>query len=166
MDRSHLVAAPNEIDGPRVLGFWSWLVDRPVTVVELTRFGDWFLADATGPVHRLDILEGTFAPVCDNVEEYHRRKNKQPERDDWFSEGMVESLHRHGLRPGPGQGFGYKGPPILGGSLERENIIVVELAGWQLFTSMLHQGLSKLPPGTHVTRLEMRPDGTFVLHTA
>jgi hypothetical protein len=62
-DRSHLVAALTEIDAPRILTFWSWLVDRPVTILELTRFGDWFLADADGQVYRLDILEGTFAPV-------------------------------------------------------------------------------------------------------
>jgi hypothetical protein len=55
---------------------------------------------------------------------------------------------------------------VLGGSLGRENIVIVELGGWQLFMSMLHGALSKLPPGTPVTRMEMLPDGSLVLHTS
>jgi hypothetical protein len=164
-DWGDLLAPLTELDVPRVLGSWSWLIDRAVEPLDLSRFGDWFLLDAEGQVLMLDILEGTFEPVCATVAEYQSRKSSRRQRDTWFSEGMVSALHRTGLHPGPTQGFGYRGPPILGGSLGKENIVVVEVASWQLFMSTLHGAVKQLPEGARVTRLEMLPDGALKLHT-
>lgn len=160
-----LIVPLREVDAARLLGFWSWIIDRPVVPIELTRFGDWFLIDDAGAVHRLGILEGAFAKVCATVDEYHSRRDLLEERDEWFSEGMVEALLASGVRPGPGQGFGYRAPPILGASLERENIVIVDLAPWQIFMSMLHEAISRLPAGTAIERLEILADGRLKLHT-
>ncbi len=164
-DWNRLVVPMSEVDPARVLGFWDWLVDRPVGAVELTRFGDWFVADAAGIVYRLDALDGSFTPICNSIAEYQHRKSSLPELDEWFSEATVDALHQAGHLPGAGQGFGYRVPPIIGGPVNRENIVVVELTSWQLFISNVHQAVNALPAGSRVTRMEVQSQGRIKLHT-
>jgi hypothetical protein len=156
----------DEIDVQRLLGSWSWLIDRPLRPIELTRFGDWFLTDRPGCVYRLDALEGTLGPICDTVAEYQRRKTSLPELDTWFSEGMVDALARSGQVPGVHQGVGYRVPPIVGGSLEIDNIYVVELASWQTFMSGLHGAVRQLPPNARILGIEALDDGGIRIVTA
>jgi hypothetical protein len=163
---SRLTVPLSEVDAPRILGFWSWLVDRRLVPVELTRFGDWFLIDQRGAVHRLDALEGKLGPICDSVAEYERRRTQLPELDDWFSEGMVDALDRAGQRPGPRQGFGYRVPPIIGGPVSRDNIYIVEIASWQAFMSRLHEAVRRLPPTAQILGLETLDDGAIRIVTA
>lgn len=149
----------DEVDALRLLASWSWLIDRSVVPVALSRFGDWFLSDSDQHVFRLDILEGAFEPICDSVDQFHRLRSGDLELDDWFQEGMVSSLYRVGMVPGRGEGFGYKLPPVLGGSCERENVVVVKMAPWQIFMAQVHEQVRDLPPGTRIREVSSTPEG-------
>jgi hypothetical protein len=142
-----------------VLGFWGWLVDEPVRVLAVTRFGDWFLETEGGVVKRLSILEGTFEQVCLDAREFETRKSRDDELLEWFQDGMVYSLYRSGLIPRRGQGFGYRVPPILGGPMEKQDIVIVEMASWQFFMAQVHDQVRGIPAGARITRLEMGPEG-------
>ena len=160
-DWQKLTIQLTEVDASRCLGFWAWLIDRPVLPVELTRFGDWFLLDQAGTVHRLDILEGTFAEVCGSATEFRARRSRDAELVDWYQDGMVYAMYASGLCPGRGQGFGYLIPPVIGGALNRENVMIVDTTGWQLFMAQLHDKLRAAPPGSRIQELKMDPSGNF-----
>jgi hypothetical protein len=139
-----------DIDVPRLLAAWRWLVDEPVQPFALTRFGDWFVSDAHGAVHRIDALEGTFAPVCSSLSVFSERRERDDELADWYQDGTVHAAYSAGLMPGPGEGFGYRLPPILGGSTEVHNVVIVDVASWQFFMSQLHEKLRSVPAGARV----------------
>jgi hypothetical protein len=145
------------------LGFWDWLLDKPLTPLELTRFGDWFLSDEANAVYRLDILEGSLEPVCASRAEFARRRPRDAELLDWYQDGMVYAMFEAGSRPGPSQGFGYGVPPALGGSLTRENIVVVDAGAWQLFMAQLHDKLRFVPPSARIKAIEIQASGELKL---
>jgi hypothetical protein len=162
-DWSKLTLALAEVDIAGLLGGWAWLVDRPVNALGMTRFGDWFLEDERGAVHRLDLLEGTFSEVCASVVEYEARRARDDELVDWFQDGMVYALYGAGDVPGRGQGFGYRLPPILGGAVTRDNVVVVDMESWQPFMAQVHQQVRRLPEGARVGGVHLEPDGTVKL---
>ena len=162
---TQLLIPLTEIDVPHVLGHWAWLVDRPVKPLMLNRFGDWFLELPGGGVFRLDILEGTLDQLCSTVDEFHERRVQDDALLDWFQDGMVYAVYESGLVPGRGQGFGYRAPPIIGGSMDRPNVTIVEVAGWQLFMSKLHEQLCTLPPETRVQAIDLDEMGNLTLRT-
>jgi hypothetical protein len=162
-DWSKLTIDLAEVDAGRLLGFWGWLVDRPMRPLVLTRFGDWFLADEAGAVHRLDILEGTFAKVCDSVAEMEARRSGEDELVDWFLGGMVYALYEAGLVPQRGEGFGYAVAPVLGGPLERENVVLVDASAWQLFMAQLHDKLRAVPPGARIVGIDVSDSGELTI---
>jgi hypothetical protein len=129
--------------------------------LELTRFGDWLLLDETNAVNRLDILEGTFEQLCASLAEFKARRSGDAELVEWYQDGMVYAMYAAGARPGAGQGFGYVTPPMIGGSLDRENVTVVEVMGWQLFMAQLHDKLRTVPPGSRISKLKTDSSGNL-----
>lgn len=162
-DWSKLTIPLEEVNPKRLLAVWAWLLDRRVRALTLTRFGDWFLEDEKHAVHRLDLLEGTFSPVCKTVGEYEARRVRDEELANWFQDGMVYAMYRSGQVPGGGRGFGYRLPPVLGGSVTRENIVIVTMDSWQPFMSQIHEQLRRLPPGARVGAVHVNPDGSVRL---
>lgn len=149
----------SEVDAPHLLSCWAWLVEVPVEPIALTRFGNWFVSCADGAVRRLSILEGSFDLACASVGEFHTRKGEDQQLLDWFHDGMVYSAFRTGLVPAKGEGLGYRIPPILGGSLDRENVTVVSMASWQMFMAQLHDQLRFVPDGSDIQELVIHDDG-------
>lgn len=161
-DWKQLAVDLTKIDAARALSFWAWLIEKDAQPLTMSMFGDWFL-QMEGRVFRLDVLEGTFLPVASSVEEFERRKQLDHELVDWFQDGMCYALFRSGLIPGPVQCFGYKIPPVIGGSLQRENICLVEIVSWQLFISQLHHQVQQLPPNARIRRLNVAPNGLLTI---
>jgi hypothetical protein len=162
-DWTKLTIPLEEVDVPRLLDAWRWLVDVPIEPVALTRFGDWFVTDERGVVHRVDILEGSFDPICESLAEYHARKGEDEELIEWFQDGMVYSAYERGLRPKRGEGLGYRVAPILGASTEIENVTVVSMPSWQLFMSQLHDKLRSVPFDARITKVEVDDSGVVEL---
>jgi hypothetical protein len=150
-----------DVDAPRLLRAWRWLVDEPLTPLALTRFGDWFVVDGTGAVHRIDALEGAFEQICGSASEFHARKSGDSELADWFQDGMVYAAFAAGMVPAAGEGLGYRVPPVLGASTQLENVVVVGVSSWQLFMSQLHDKLRFAPAGARVAKLEMDDAGNL-----
>jgi type VI secretion system (T6SS) immunity protein Tdi1 len=165
-DWSKLTIPLDEVDLERALAYWRWLVDRPFRPIVLTRFGDWFGEVGDGGIYRLDILEGAFTSMCASAAEFAARRDEDQQLVDWFQDGMVYAMYAAGSVPGRGQGFGYAVPPILGGELGRDNVVVVGMNSWQMFTGQLHQQLQALPPGARITGIDVSDDGLVqVRHT-
>ena len=154
---SQLIVDLDEVDVGEALAPWRWLLDRPVSPLCMSRFGDWFLTDAKGSVLHLDILEGTLAPLCSTTDAFHSLRQRDQQLLEWFQDGMVYACYSSGTVPARGQCLSYLVPPLIGGSFDRSNITCAPVSSWQAFMSALHRQALSLPPGARVIRLETDP---------
>jgi hypothetical protein len=150
-DWTDLIMMAGEVDYRQILStHWSWLLPSDMEPVMCTVFGDWFLSDGNGTIHHLDLLEGCVNRVADMRGDFEHLLNDQNQIDTWFLPGFVSSLKAHGVMRSPGQCYGYKIHPILGGPIESANLVLMDFHAWQQICSQLHEQLRKLPPGTRL----------------
>lgn len=155
----------NNIDARNALRFWTWAIDRPVTPLLMTKFGDWFLKDKEGSVHRLSVLDASFERVALTEKEFHQLREEDDQLIEWFWDGLAYSLYESGVTPTATQAFGFKVAPVLGGAFKQENIYLVEMMGYQLWLGQLHQQLSQLEPGTAIDSIDVDDMGRVHLVT-
>jgi hypothetical protein len=120
-----------------LLNEWRWLLGRrSVRPVALSTFGDWFLEDKrTGEILFLDIGMGELELAAPSRNTWRRDCGRR--RQDWLLAGQHALLLGRGLRLRPGECFGWKIPPCLGGSLLVENFEVTPLAAHQRLMAQL-----------------------------
>ncbi len=149
MDWNRLLIRTADVDAPRLLGFWSWLLREPYHPLVLSKFGDWFLMDRAGRVHWLDLLEGSLTEVAPSGPAFQGRLADPAHVDDWFLPGWVDALWEAGQVPGAGQCYGFRVPPRLGGAVDLANVAVADLAAYQAWMAQVH----RVPPGATVSGL-------------
>lgn len=133
--------ALSDLNVAEVLGEWRWLLPATYEPKILTKFGDWFFDAQNGRIQFLDLLEGTLNDLCavcdfqpadpDFIETYKGELSV-----DW-----VEVCRTRNLMLGPGQCFGWRVHPMLGGRFESANIQVFTLA---VYESMLGQSFRQI----------------------
>jgi hypothetical protein len=146
-----LIRTPN-LDCQRLLSYWRWLLQKDYHPIVMTAFGDWFLLDDDGSVHFLDLVVGKLSKAAETGDEFKRVMGRPEKLDDWFMVGLVESLLECGIVLEPGQCYGYKLPPIVGGQLEVANIEPTDIVIHQSLLSQIHEQTRNLPEGTKISR--------------
>lgn len=144
LDWNDLLIRTKDIDAAAMLKDWKWLLRKDYHPVVLTVFGDWFLQDDDGAVFLLDLVGGELTKAADSGPEFQEAMQEEENMDSWFLEYLVEELLRRGVLRGPGQCYGYKTPPILGGRLEADNIEARDIRLHQTVMSHLHQQAREL----------------------
>jgi hypothetical protein len=142
-------------DWPRLLAGWAWLLPPEVAVWLVNRFGDLFLALPDGSVHALDVTAGTLTKLAGSREEFCELVVDEGNADQWLMAPLVDELVEAGLVPGPGQCYGFKFPPVLGGGYTAENTTVLPAADYLGYCGSLHRQLAAVPDGGHVV-IDMR----------
>ncbi len=145
------------------LAWWQHVVPVPGRILGLSMFGDWFLVQDDDKVWRVDVLEGSFAPLGVTEAEFWLRLDTEVAEDEWLQVGHVVSLEERGLVRQRGQCYTYRLMPRLGGPITVDNMTLGELGGWQLFVAQVHQQLDHVPDGARITRLESNADGQVVV---
>ena len=105
-----------DLDCPRLLSYWRWLLQKDYHPIVMTAFGDWFLLDDDGSVHFLDLVAGKLSKAADTGEEFKQVMGRPEKLDEWFMADLVQALLDAGIVLGPGQCYGYKIPPVVGRS--------------------------------------------------
>lgn len=141
-----------DIDCPRLLSYWRWLLQKDYHPIVMTAFGDWFLLDDDGSVHFLDLVAGKLSKAAETGDEFKQVMGRPEKLDEWFMAGLVESLLDNGIALELGQCYGYKLPPIVGGQLEVENIEPTDIVIHQSLLSQIHEQTRNLPEGTKISR--------------
>ena len=104
-----------------LLSDWRWLVGEEVEIVLIGSLGDLFLRDESGQILWLDQGSGRLSVIAESEEEF-RQLLQQPEQvNEWFLPQIVGDLLLLGRRLAPGECFGYKLPPMVGGQVEPDN---------------------------------------------
>ena len=136
-----LVSEVRDADALAWLEPWSCLVHGPVSVVFLSKFGDWFLRRPDGSTDELSILEGTFSKIAESPEEFAALVNSTEWQEEHLLSYHVYLLHERGLIPGPGECYALAPPPLLSGKIDIEHASVMSMGLWQSICVQVFQKL-------------------------
>jgi hypothetical protein len=137
-------------DWPQLLAGWARLLPREFTVLLMNRFGDLFLVYSDGTVHMLDVGGSTVDCVAASRDDFWTRINQDDNANQWLMIPLVDKLVAAGLTLGPGQCYGYKLPPVLGGTYSVENTAMLPITEHLAFSADLHEQLGSVPDGEQV----------------
>ncbi len=132
-----------------------WLVPADYTAIQMTKFGDWFFADAVGRVFFLDLIEGNLCQVASSIAEYNQLKNTSEKQSKWFLDGFVFRCDSEGLLLHEGECYGWKVHPMIGGKFEFANIQIFSLRVYQSLMGQLWRQLKQLKPGDPIPQIEI-----------
>lgn len=145
-----------DLDGAALLAAWAGRLPESVRLLGVSAFGDLFLEGPDGAVRMLDLVSGGIRQVAVCREEFDWGLSDDRHRDEWLLAGLGGRAARAGLRPGPGQCLAFRTPPVLGGQLAVENLVVWDLYAYHAGLAKLLPQVRELPPGTEV---RARPGG-------
>ena len=152
---SELIVALASLPAGALLDDWRWLVGTPHEVLLVTAMGDAFIAGPTGKVSFLDTLEGSLQPVASSRDDFFALLETGRLNPDWFLPDIVELKSQQGLSLAPGQCYGYKLPPVLGGPLLSENVEAIDAVVHFSLSGQLHRQLADTPPGTGISSFQL-----------
>lgn len=154
MDRDELTVPAEGVDFDDLLRDWRWLVPEEFHPFLISALGDLFLKGEDGRVYWLNSGTGEFAEVAEDAESFVRLLNEPENLAEWFVPNLVGDLIASGKALGPGQCFGYKTPPALGGEIDPENFEPTDLSVHFSILGQLHRQLKDLPPGTPISEVK------------
>jgi hypothetical protein len=151
-----------DIDGisaERLLLEWKWLVFGEVSLLAVNPFGDLFLQDTHGRVHRLDVTSGTISVVATSTSEFREAARDSGKKRDWFLDELAEQAKRKGCNPGKGQCVGGKIPFVFAQSANApDNLYVADIYEYVSLMGDLHGQMKNVPDGGQVRiRIQPRP---------
>lgn len=140
----------------RALADWDWLPVAGKRPFASSLFGDLFLDDETGAVWHLDVLEGDLSQVFASRQEMRDALDTDEGQDRYLLGGLaLGAQHRLGVTAGEDQALAWTVPPVLGGSLEPENLYAMDFQVWLSIAGQLHRQVKDMAPGTVVTGFAM-----------
>jgi hypothetical protein len=122
----------------------------------VTRFADVILIREDGSVSVLDVGAGTLDKIATDKEDFCRKVDEGDNAGNWFLLTLVDRCVSAGLAVGPGQCYGFKVSPVLGGLYTVDNTYVADLVVNLCFLSHIHQQIKELPDGTKI-KLVVQP---------
>lgn len=118
---------------------WSWRCPRDYRPVMLTVFGDWVFRAPDAAIHLLDVAHGELVQIAQDSAEFSRLKDLADKREHWFRQSLVLDLARRGTFLGPGECFGFRQAPVLGGAMSLENVETYPVVLYQTMLGQLHE---------------------------
>lgn len=138
------------IDWPKTLASWSWLVPAEFTLWLVTRFADLFLVLPDGTVHMLDVGTGTLTKVAESRDDFCTKIDEDDNANQWLMIPLVDRMVAAGVVLQPGQCYGFKTPPVLGGDYSVENASPLPLWDYLGAYGSIHEQLRDVPDGAQV----------------
>lgn len=151
---SDLTVNFDHLDGDALLDDWRWLVGDKMQVVLISAIGDAFLHDPQdGGIRYLATGAGEVERVADTVEQFSNLLGDEAFVVERFAPGLVIQLRVVGQALAPGQVYGYKTPPALGGTYDADNVEPTDISvHFSMLGQILRQAMD-LPPGTPISRI-------------
>ncbi len=131
---------------------WRWLIPTGTKMEPwlMNCFGDLFWFDDAGRVQLLNVTEGDCEVLADSEDEFFDRLAELENAQMWLMLDFVDEIvEAHGkLRPG--QCYGFKELPILGGEYEVDNVYVSPIVKYWDFCGDVHEQIDRLPDGAEI----------------
>jgi hypothetical protein len=118
-----LTVSISHLDRKALLRDWRWLIGPTKVPVLVTALGNAFVVDTEdGTVHVLDAGPGTLQQVSACTDEFRKRLRQKDFVIEHFAPIIVVRMRERGQALGPGQLYGFKTPPLLGGEYSADNL--------------------------------------------
>jgi len=140
--------AVDHLDVERLLAQWRWLCPNPVMLVARDAFGDLFLRDSSGEIHRLDVGIGTLLKVADSEVQF--KELAIGKREEWFAESVEIAAAAKGLNPNANKCIGFAVPLVLRTTSTDHNPYVADLYDHVSFLGDINRQIASLPDGAEV----------------
>lgn len=127
---------------------WSWLVPSSFRPRLFSSMGDVFYEDESGSIHWLSTEAGELKKVASSRQDFEARLGSNG--NEWFLAPILRAVLSTGASLLPGQCFGYKLLPIMGGNFAPENIVPFDAREWYGFSGTVHQQIKDVPDGGKV----------------
>jgi hypothetical protein len=138
------------IDWPEALASWSWKLPPEFTLWLVNRFADLFLVLPDGTVHLLDVGSGTLTKVAENRDDFSTKIDEDDNANQWLMIPLVDRMVAAGVILQPGQCYGFKIPPVLGGDYTVENAGPLPVWDYLGASGSIHEQLQDVPDGSKV----------------
>ena len=98
----------------------------------------------------LDVGRGAIERVADDCDQFVTRIDEDDHGNTWMMVSLVNACVKAGVKIGPNQCYGFKIPPMLGGSYDIENVVLIGLhENYAMLADLCRQTVD-LPDGTRV----------------
>jgi hypothetical protein len=141
---------PSDLDLSTLLSGWSSIVPEKFEPWLVNRFGDLFLVSPNGAIHLLDVGIGTLTKVADSRDSFCDRIDDEENANEWLLIPLVDELVAAAIHLKPGQCYGFKKPPVLGGDYTLENCGPISIADYLGTCGSIHEQLRDVPDGSEV----------------
>jgi len=138
------------LDVERLLQDWRWLCKGPMTLLARNAFGDLFLRDDAGRVHRLEVGAGTLKEVAESELQFKALAGTKDKREEWFAEADTRQARDQGLEPNSSQCIGFRIPVVFAESALNNQPYVADLYETVSFLGEIHRQISSLPDGAKI----------------
>jgi hypothetical protein len=125
-----------------------------MSLVARDAFGDLFLQDESGQIHRLDVAVGKLLKIADSEAQF--RELAIDKRDEWFAQSEKATAAAKGLTPNHTQCIGFSVPLVFRESGGADTAYIVDLYEHVSFLGDLNRQIAELPDGAQV-RLVIAP---------
>lgn len=139
------------------LGSWQWISIGAKTPLFTSPFGD-VVFQAEDGFWFLDTLEGSLTRTWDSTGALKADLATASGQDRYLLAGLAIGAEHQGLIPAPGQIYGFKTPPVLGGTLDLGNVEVIDFVVGLHLAGQLHDQVRRLPPGTRISGFTISGD--------
>lgn len=138
-------------DWNSLLKAWIPPLSPKLTLWMVNRLGDIIAEFEDGSIHFLDVGAGQLTRIADDREDFAARLDRDDNADYWLAVSLVDDYVASGLTLADGQCYGYRIPPLLGGSYDIDNIEPTDLSVHYGMLGDLFQQTKDLPDGTKVS---------------
>jgi hypothetical protein len=128
MNLEDALLRPDEFDGMTISIPWQPLIGNDFSVIHVSVFGNFFLADGNQRIWLLDSWSGQLHGVSPSFDDFKVKVGTDPEFfRSWFLIDFLEILTTNGLSREKGQVFSPFVSPGVGGSLTPKNFTLAPL---------------------------------------
>ena len=96
------ILEPNDEIVDALINHWSWIFEDDISIVMMSRLGDFFLEDDNGIIYWLNTGTGELDRIAASDAEFQQLLQTES-FDDWFLTDLVDECHAAGLVPGDGE---------------------------------------------------------------
>lgn len=138
------------VDWASALTSWGWLLPSEFTIWFANRFADLFLVLSDGTVHILDVGLGTLTKVAKSRNDFVTNLTAEDRANQWLMIPLVDQAISAGIELSPGQCYGFKTPPVLGGEYDVENCGRLRVEDYLAACGSIHDQLRDVSDGSEV----------------
>lgn len=150
MDLNDYLIDQSGHDWSAILSEWHWLLPSDLTVWMVNKFGDVIFVPDDRAVYLLDIGGGTTQQLANSRDDFCEQVDLDDNANNWLLISLTDQCVDAGLRLEPGQCYGFKIPPVLGGEYAVDNIEIRDLAVNSSLLAQIHLQIKDLPDGSKV----------------